>query len=44
MRIGERMSPISATANADDPDPDADWSLPGWIYTDPEFFAVEMDR
>ena len=25
-------------------DPDADWSLPGWLYTDPEFYAVEMDR
>ena len=25
-------------------DPDADFSLPGWIYHDPEFFAVEMDR
>lgn len=27
-----------------DVDPDADWSLPGWIYTDPEYFALEMDR
>lgn len=26
------------------PDPDADWSLPGWIYTDPEFHQVEIDR
>eukprot|EP01037_Dinobryon_pediforme_P003602 gene3603-3649_t len=26
------------------PDPDADWSLPGWIYTDPEFYQVEIDR
>lgn len=25
-------------------DPDADWSLPGWLYTDPEYFAVEMAR
>ncbi|MEO5867700.1 MAG: aromatic ring-hydroxylating dioxygenase subunit alpha, partial [Sphingomonas sp.] len=25
-------------------DPDADWSLPGWLYTDPDFFAVEMAR
>ena len=25
-------------------DPDADWSLPGWLYTDPEFFDVEMAR
>ena len=26
------------------PDPDADWSLPGWLYTDPEYFNVEMAR
>lgn len=26
------------------PDPDADVSLPGWIYSDPEFFALELDR
>ena len=26
------------------PDPDADWSLPGWIYTDPEFLKVEIER
>ena len=25
-------------------DPDADWSLPGWLYTDREFFDVECDR
>ena len=25
-------------------DPDADWSLPGWLYTDPEYFAVETER
>ncbi|HEX4694394.1 aromatic ring-hydroxylating dioxygenase subunit alpha [Sphingomonas sp.] len=25
-------------------DPDADWSLPGWLYTDPEYQAVEMER
>lgn len=25
-------------------DPDADWSLPGWIYTDPEFHAAELAR
>lgn len=27
-----------------DHDPDADWSLPGWLYTDPEYFEVEMAR
>ena len=26
------------------PDPDADFSLPGWIYHDPEFFALEQER
>jgi phenylpropionate dioxygenase-like ring-hydroxylating dioxygenase large terminal subunit len=25
-------------------DPDADWSLPGWLYTDPEYHAVEVAR
>ncbi|MEK6540691.1 MAG: aromatic ring-hydroxylating dioxygenase subunit alpha [Pseudomonadota bacterium] len=25
-------------------DPDADWSLPGWIYHDAEYYALEMDR
>jgi len=25
-------------------DPDADWSLPAWTYSDPEFFSVEMQR
>lgn len=25
-------------------DPDADFSLPGWIYHDPEFFQLELDR
>ena len=25
-------------------DPDADWSLPGWVYHDPEYHAAEMER
>ena len=25
-------------------DPDADWSLPGWLYTDPEAHAVDCAR
>ncbi|MFC0590231.1 aromatic ring-hydroxylating dioxygenase subunit alpha [Novosphingobium aquiterrae] len=25
-------------------DPDADFSLPGWIYSDPEFHALELER
>ena len=29
---------------SDSPDPDGDWSLPGWIYTDPEFHGLEIDR
>jgi len=27
-----------------DHDPDADWSLPGWLYTDPEYYEVEVER
>ena len=27
-----------------DADPQADWSLPGWLYTDPEYFSVECAR
>lgn len=29
---------------AGDHDPDADWSLPGWLYTDPEVHALEVER
>ena len=29
---------------SDAADPDADWSLPGWIYTDPEFLQLEIER
>jgi len=25
-------------------DPDEGWSLPAWTYSDPEYFAVEMER
>ena len=25
-------------------DPDADWSLPAWLYHDPDYFTVEMAR
>ncbi|HEY0626074.1 MAG TPA: aromatic ring-hydroxylating dioxygenase subunit alpha [Allosphingosinicella sp.] len=28
----------------DTSDPQADWSLPGWLYHDPEYFRVEMER
>jgi phenylpropionate dioxygenase-like ring-hydroxylating dioxygenase large terminal subunit len=33
----QRIAPMAT------PDPDADWSLPGWLYTDPEYFEVETD-
>ena len=26
------------------PDPDAGWSLPAWTYSDPDFFAAEVER
>ena len=31
-------------ADIEEHDPDADWSLPGWLYTDPEYFEVELAR
>jgi len=37
------QSAIAALA-ATEHDPDADWSLPGWLYTDPEYHALEMER
>lgn len=35
------MASVQPTPAAD---PDADWSLPGWLYNDPEYFAVECER
>jgi phenylpropionate dioxygenase-like ring-hydroxylating dioxygenase large terminal subunit len=35
------VSPLPLRSAAD---PDADWSLPAWLYSDPEFFQVEMAR
>ena len=29
---------------ASEHDPDADWSLPGWLYTDAEYHDLEMER
>jgi hypothetical protein len=42
MRVVENrlMSRTGSTSN----DPDAGLSLPAWTYSDPEFFAVEMER
>ena len=38
MKAEGRLTGVDAA------DPDADWSLPGWLYHDPEFFALEMAR
>ena len=40
--MAQRFADLSPAAT--DHDPDADWSLPGWLYTDAEYFAVECDR
>jgi phenylpropionate dioxygenase-like ring-hydroxylating dioxygenase large terminal subunit len=34
----------SQVSNPAAPDPDADWSLPAWLYHDVEYHAVEMQR
>ena len=39
-RIAEALAQIEGG----EPDPQADRSLPGWTYHDPEFFAAEMER
>ena len=39
-QLAQALAQIASSAA----DPDADWSLPGWTYHDPEFFAAEMDR
>ena len=39
-----KFAQIVADLSGDARDPDADWSLPGWTYRDPEFHAAEMDR
>jgi len=36
--------PELARLHVREADPQQDLSLPGWIYHDPEFFAVEMER
>ena len=38
------MSRPQLAENSLDADPDEGWSLPAWVYRDPEFFRVEMDR
>ncbi len=38
------MTQVARPARSEDIDPDEGWSLPGWLYADPEYFAVEMER
>lgn len=38
------MSITIAGEHSPQDDPDANWSLPAWLYTDPEYFDVEMER
>ena len=38
-----RLDHAFARIDGADVDPDADFSLPGWIYTDPEFAQLEID-
>jgi phenylpropionate dioxygenase-like ring-hydroxylating dioxygenase large terminal subunit len=41
---GGYMQVMATPAPLANADPDADWSLPAWLYHDPEYFAVEMTR
>jgi phenylpropionate dioxygenase-like ring-hydroxylating dioxygenase large terminal subunit len=38
------QSAAFALGSIGDGDPDADWGLPGWLYHDPEYFALETKR
>lgn len=38
MNLASRAEPVAAS------DPDADWSLPSWLYTDPKYHAIETER
>jgi carnitine monooxygenase subunit len=38
------MKRNSKTVEAEDHDLFEGWSLPGWVYHDPDFFQIEMDR
>lgn len=38
------MAAVSPIPLSNAPDPDADWSLPAWIYHDPEYFQLETAR
>jgi len=39
-----KFAPIVTRIEGGEVDPDADFSLPGWIYHDQEFFDLEMER
>ena len=39
-----KLEQVSAAMNEGEVDPDADWGLPGWVYTDPEFLDLETAR
>ena len=39
-----KLEAIVAEIDGPEVDPDADFSLPGWIYHDREFFDLEMER
>ncbi len=39
-----KLDRIVAEIDGAEVDPDADFSLPGWIYRDQEFFDLEMER
>ncbi len=38
------LSSAFAAISSTDVDPDGDWSLPGWLYTDPEYYAKEVEE
>lgn len=38
------MSQVQQAKRESNADPDEGWSLPAWIYRDPEFYRVEVER
>ncbi len=44
MNAPQSDLPVGPPDDQHAPDPDGDWSLPAWIYSDAEFFQVEMER
>jgi hypothetical protein len=35
---------VAAVARTIENDPQDGWSLPAWVYSDPDYFAAEMAR